>query len=298
MKMHPFIRPLTIVAALAAAGATDAAQPGASASGKVPAQYRVNGYVVACQAWTFNRFSVFEAIEKTAQTGAKAIEFFPGQKLSPEQPDVKFDHNSPPDIVAKVKAKLAQHGIKAVNYGVVGIPKDEAEARQVFAFATQMGMAAVTTESVDALDTIEKLAKEFDIKVGIHNHPKRANDPNYKVWDPAYILSIVKDRDARLGAAADTGHWNTSGVKALEGIALLKGRIVSLHMKDRAEFGKQTPDVPFGTGVNELGAVLDALDAQGFDGNISIEYEADWDNNVPKVAECVAFFRNHKPKKR
>ena len=49
----------------------------------------------------------------------------------------------------------------------------------------------------------EKLVKEYDIRVGIHNHPRQPNNPNYKVWDPNYILSLVKDRDARLGAAAD-----------------------------------------------------------------------------------------------
>ena len=27
------------------------------------------------------------------------------------------------------------------------------------------------------------------------------------MWDPNYILSLVKDRDWRLGACADTGHW-------------------------------------------------------------------------------------------
>ena len=57
----------------------------------------VGSFVIGCQAWTFNRFSVFEAIEKTAATGAKTIEFFPGQKLSAEQKDVKFSHDAAPE---------------------------------------------------------------------------------------------------------------------------------------------------------------------------------------------------------
>jgi hypothetical protein len=54
-----------------------------------------------------------------------------------------------------------------VNYGVVDIPKDEAVARKIFEFAKALGLYAVTTESVDALDTIEKLVKEYDIKVAM-----------------------------------------------------------------------------------------------------------------------------------
>jgi len=100
------------------------------------------GFAVGCQAWTFNRFSVFEAIDKTAEAGGKVIEFYPGQKLSKEQPDIKFDHNASDDIIAKVKAKLAEKGIRAVNYGVVGIPKEEAGARKVFEFAKKLDLTA------------------------------------------------------------------------------------------------------------------------------------------------------------
>jgi sugar phosphate isomerase/epimerase len=134
----------------------------------IPDDLKTGGYAIGCQAWTFNRFSVFEAIDKTAQAGGKVIEFFPGQKLSPEEPTVKFDHNSPAEIVEKVKAKCKEAHIQPIAYGVVGIPKDEAGARKVFEFAKALGIRVINTESVDALDTAEKLVKEYDIKVGIH----------------------------------------------------------------------------------------------------------------------------------
>ena len=88
--------------------------------------------------------------------------------------------------------------IKAVNYGVVGIPKDEAGARKIFEFAKKMGLHAITTESVDAIDTIEKLVKEYDICVGFHDHPKRANNPNYKMWDP----QLHRSRSSKTGTRA------------------------------------------------------------------------------------------------
>jgi sugar phosphate isomerase/epimerase len=260
----------------------------------IPEANKVGGFAIGCQAYTFNRFTAFEAIEKSAAAGARVIEFYPGQKLSKEEPTLSVGHDSSDEVVQKLKEKLAKHNMVAVNYGVVSIPKDEAAARKIFEFAKKMGMYGVTTESVDALDTIEKLVKEFDITCAIHNHPRQPNNPNYKVWDPNYVLSVVKDRDRRIGSCADTGHWLTSGIDPLEAVKILKGRIMSSHMKDRNVRGDAGHhDVPFGAGVAGLPAILDELKAQGFKGNISIEYEYNWDASVTDVAQCIGFFRGY-----
>ena len=268
--------------------------PRAAAEPQIPDDCKVNGWAIGLQAYTFNRFSAFEAIEKTAVAGGKVIEFYPGQKLSKEEPTLKVDHNADATVIAKLQAKLKQHGVKAVNYGVVGIPNDEAEARKVFAFAKAMGMRAVTTESAESINLIEKLVQEYDICVAFHNHPGSMSDPNYKVWSPHYIAGLVAGRDKRIGSAADTGHWTRSGVKPIEALRILKGRIISSHLKDLNEFGKRDAhDVPYGTGVSGIKECLDELKAQGFNGNISIEYEYNWDNSVPEVTKCIDFVRNY-----
>jgi len=260
---------------------------------KIPDEYKQGGFAIGCQAYTFNRFTVFEAIDKTAEAGGKVIEFFHGQKLSKEEPNIKWDHNASDETIAKVKAKLAERKIMAVNYGVVGIPKDEAGARKVFEFAKKMGLRGVTTESTDAIDTIEKMVKEYDIMVGFHDHPRRQNDPKYKMWDPNYILSVVKDRDSRIGSCADTGHWVRSDLKPVDCLKILKGRIISSHLKDLNKMGEGAHDVPYGNGVSDVKAILDELKSQGFQGNISIEYEYNWDNSVPDVKQCVDFVRSY-----
>jgi sugar phosphate isomerase/epimerase len=263
-------------------------------SGKIPDKYKQGGFAIGCQAYTFKEFSVFEAIEKTDEAGGKVIEFFPGQKLSKEEPNIKWDHNASDETIAKVKAKLKQHGILAVNYGVVQIPQDEQEARKIFEFAKKMGLIAVTTESVDAIDTIEKLVKEYDIKVGFHDHPKRANNPSYRMWDPNYVLSVVKDRDHRIGSCADVGHWVRSGLNPVDCLKILNGRIISSHLKDLNEFGNvEAHDVPYGQGVSNIKGVLDELKRQNFQGNISVEYEYHWLNSVPEVKQCIDFVRNY-----
>jgi sugar phosphate isomerase/epimerase len=144
------------------------------------------------------------------------------------------------------------------------------------------------------------MVKEYDIKVGFHEHAKKfkkdaagkpVEDTSYKIWDPNYLAKILKGRDARIGACADIGHWQTSGIKAMDGLKILEGRIISLHMKDRGALGPSNHDMIFGTGITGIGDMLAELRRQKFDGNISIEYEYNWDNSVPDIAQCIGFVR-------
>jgi sugar phosphate isomerase/epimerase len=269
----------------------------ASFAGPIPDDCRTGGFAIGCQAWTFNHFTVMEAIDKTAEAGGKVIEFYPGQKFSAEQPDLKFDHNATDEMIAAVQARLKKDGIRAVNYGVVNIPNNEADARKIFEFAKKLDLYGVTTESVDSIDIIEKLVKEYDIHVGFHDHPRRPNDPSYRMWDPNYVLSVVKDRDARIGACADTGHWVRSGLNPVDCLKILKGRIMSAHLKDLNEKSPAAHDVPYGTGVSDIPAILDELKSQDFNGNVSIEYEYDWTTSLPEVAQCIGFVRGYGAKK-
>ncbi len=254
----------------------------------IPETCLTSGLALGCQAYTFKAFSVFEAIDKTAAAGGKVIEFYPGQSYGPEKPGVMFDHNATDEMIAAIQARLAERGVRAVNYGVVAIPKDEAAARKIFEFAKKMEFYGITTESVEAITTIEKLVKEYDIRVGFHNHPRQPKNPSYKMWDPNYVLSVVKDRDARIGSCADVGHWFHSGLDPVDCLKILQGRIISTHLKDE---DSKFAVVPFGTGNVNIAVILDELKRQHFVGNASIEYENNWMDSVPDVAQCVGFVR-------
>jgi sugar phosphate isomerase/epimerase len=286
MKRFMFLKCAVALATTMLAVHTKAAPPAGP-------EHRVGGFVLGCQAYTFHRFTAFEAIEKTAAAGGKAIEFYPGQSLSPEDKKSKVDANATDETIEKLKAKAKEHGLLIVNFGVVGIPKDEAGARKVFEFAKKLGVRAITIEpSADQIDLIEKLIKEYDIAAGIHCHPKRANKPDYKLWDPNYVFSLVKDRDLRFGVCADVGHWTRSGVDAVTGLKVFEGRVISVHLKDIVESGNpDAPDLPLGLGVTNVKGILRELRRQKFDGNISIEYERDWENTVPDIAQCVGYVR-------
>ncbi len=245
------------------------------------------GFAISVQAWTFKQFPLWEAIKMAAAAGASAIEMFPGQKIGGPLNDTPLDQDLSDENIATLLAHAKENKITPVNFGVTGISNKEADARKVFEFAKKMGLYGVTTESLDAIDLLEKLSQEYDIKVCFHNHPKPS-----PLWDPEKTWNAVKDRHANIGFCADVGHWTRSGLDALEVIKKIAPRVRSFHMKDREAIGKKDDhDQPFGTGVIDIIAILDEVRKHGFAGNVSIEYEYNWDKSLAEVAQCVGYLR-------
>ena len=246
------------------------------------------GFGICVQCWTFKEFTLFEAIEMAAAAGAGGVELFSGQELGGDHGDAKFSPDMPEDKLQALIAHLKANHISALNLGVLSISKKEEDARLIFEIAKKLGLYGINTESIEAIDTIEKLAEEYEIKVGFHNHPKR---PSYKLWNPDFVFNLVKDRHANVGICADIGHWATCGLNPMEVIKKVATRVRSLHMKDREFLENWSHDRPFGTGVIDNIFILDEVRKHGFKGTVSIEYEHNWKSNLSEVAQCVGYLR-------
>jgi len=239
------------------------------------------GWRLGCQAYSFNQFTFFEAIDKNASLGLHYIEAYPGQKLSQDKPDVRVGPSMSAQDREEVKKKLADSDVKLVCFGVTGAD------RGTFEFAKDMGIETITSEPpFDAFDEIEKLCDEFQINVAIHNHPEPS-----RYWNPDTVLEHCKGRSERIGACADTGHWMRSGINPVDAIKKLEGRIISFHFKDLNKYGHQgAHDVPWGTGKANVEAILKEVHRQGIKAVFSIEYEYNWLESLPEIAECVKYF--------
>ena len=261
------------------------------------------GWQMAIHAYTFKNFSVYECIDKTAALGLKHMSLSGGLNLGGTN-TVRTVQLSDKDAKA-IQDAAAAKGLKLVNIGVVVLPPDEAESRKVFEFAKKMGIDTLVAEPEPAaLDTVEKLCKEYNIKVGIHNHPKPS-----RYWNPDTVLEAVNGRTPLMGACADTGHWLRSGLDPVECLKKLDGRVITLHFKDlvpnepnaqaqapatgkkkKQSEAKAMHDVPWGTGVGNIKAQMAELKRQHFHGAFCVEYEYHWDNSMPEIAKCVTFF--------
>ncbi len=221
------------------------------------------GWRLGCQAWTFNRFTFFEAIDKTAALGLHYIEAFPNQTLSKEI-DAKFDESLSDPNRKAIKDKLKDAGVKLVNYGVTGI-----NGRKTFDFAKDMGIETIVSEpGENDFPKLDKLVDEYEINIAIHDHPKPSH-----YWNPDTVLKVTKGLSKRIGACCDTGHWPRSGLNAVECLKKLEGRIISFHFKDVNKMGHDAHDVPWGTGINDVKGMLTEVHRQGVKAVFSVEYE-------------------------
>lgn len=243
------------------------------------------GWKLAVQCWTFKEYTFAEALEKIKELGVKYVEAFPGQKIGGGyEGTTHFTADSA--ARAAMKSLLEKNGLTLVNYGVV-TPSDRAGWEQLFAFAKEMGIETINSEpKPGVMDLVDSLAQAYGINVGIHNHPK----PSF-YWSPDTLLKYVAGHSERLGACADVGHWVRSGLDPVECLKKLDGRIRSLHFKDLNEKARKAHDVPWGTGISDVPAMLQVLKDQGFQGVFSVEYEYHWTSSMPEIRQSLDNFR-------
>lgn len=244
------------------------------------------GFAIAVQCWSFKEFTLFEAIEMAAASGAGGVELYPGQKIGGDSGSEAFGPGMSNDNFQAVIDHLKKHHIAAINCGVIDIPNDEPQARKIFEFAKKLGLYGITTESLGSLDILEKLAAEYDIKVCFHNHPKPT-----ALWHPDTIWKAIEGRHPNIGFCADVGHWASSGLDPLEVIQKIAPRVHAFHLKDRASIEEPGRDQPLGTGIINIFAILDEVRTHGFAGNVSIEYEYNWQTNLAEIAQSVGYLR-------
>lgn len=251
---------------------------------------RIKKFPVAMQLWTFRRFSFFESLEKIKDLGIRYIQAYPGQRLGGEFGDRKFSHEMAKEEIEAVKKALQQLDLQLVSYGVVDVGVTEESMRRVFDFAREMGIWIIVTEPKDeAFPVLEKLIREYNLDIAIHNHPLPS-----KYALPETVVEKVKGRDERFGSCADVGHWMRAGRNPVECLRLLAGRIRDVHLKDRSDFGtKGVSDVPVGQGKANIHDVLAELTRQDYDGFLTIEYEneEEVDNPLPAIVKSLDYLK-------
>lgn len=246
------------------------------------------GWKIAIQSYTFHLFPLTEALDKTQQLGVKYIEIYPGHKLGGKWGGKVFDFNLDAQTQKELKELAASKGIKIIATGVYVADKPE-DWEKMFRFAKAMDMEFISCEpALGDWDLVEKLVKQYGIKISVHNHPQPSD-----YWNPDNLLKAIDGRSKKIGSCADVGHWRREGLNQLDCLKKLEGRLISLHFKDIApkQAGeKEQHDVIWGTGILDVKAMLQELKRQRFKGVFSIEYEYNWENSVPDIKECIQYF--------
>ena len=93
-----------------------------------------NGWRLGIQSYSFHRFSLIEALDKTKELGLKYIEVYPGHRLGGKWGNRVFDFNLDVQSQKELKKLAASKGIKIVGIGVYGAEKSS-EWEKMFRFA-------------------------------------------------------------------------------------------------------------------------------------------------------------------
>jgi type 1 glutamine amidotransferase/sugar phosphate isomerase/epimerase len=247
------------------------------------------GWRIGIEAYTFHKYTFLEAIEKTAELGLPYIgglSFM--QQVSKDIPK-NFDQNLTDDELLKIRMKMESAGVRMPVYYAQTIPSDEAACRKLFEFGNKMGVESFICEpKAEQLDLLDKLANEYAINIGLHNH-----GPNISplTWRPEQVLALCEGRSKRIGAAPDLGYWLRLGIDPIESIRILKDRIITVQMHDLHEAGENGHDVPWGSGSGKSREFFQELHRHGVRPTmIGLEYSGEWLESMPKLAKCIEFF--------
>ena len=214
------------------------------------------------------------------------------RKLGIQYVDVKEFHLSQSDSPTQLAAGRAQFdkaGLKVIGGGNISLQEpDEAGLRRHFEYAKACGFPMmICAPRHENLSIIEKLAKEFDVRIAIHNHgPEDKNFPT-----PSSVLSAVKNMDPRMGLCLDIGHTSRTGEDIVEAIASAGPRLFEIHMKDLRDARVKESQVPVGDGVLPIPAIFRQLKKQGYQGVCSLEYEIDADDPMPGMQKSFSYMR-------
>jgi inosose dehydratase len=265
---------------LSAAAALAAAKLGNQALAAVTKPERIpdGGLKLGVASYTFRKFTLDQAIDMTKQAGFKYINL----------KDVHLPLKSTKEERQAARQKIEAAGLTLMGGGVIYMKNDEAQIQQIFEYAKESGMPVIVCSPVpDALDAIEKKAREFNILIAIHNH-----GPTDKTYpSPLDVLALIKDRDPLMGICMDIGHTVRIGVDPVECIDRCGSRLHDLHLKDETKAAPDGKPTELGHGVIDIVGVLDALAARKFPYHIGLEYEANENNPFPYVMECAGYER-------
>ena len=237
-----------------------------------------DGLKVGIASYSLRKFSLDQAIAMTKQAGVKYITL----------KDMHLPLKSTPAECQEARQKIEEAGLVLMGGGVIYINNKEDEVRSIFEYAKHAGMPPiVASPDPAALDTVEKLAKEYDIRVAIHNHGP--GDKRYP--SPLDVLRMVQDRDAHLGICIDVGHTVRIGEDPVAVIQACAGRLYDFHLKDVTQATSKGGPADLGKGVIDLVAVLKTLVGLKFPYHVALEHEANGDAPLPGIIESFAYVR-------
>jgi sugar phosphate isomerase/epimerase len=273
----------------AALGVASAALPRESAaSNAIPGVTRPTGrntiakeisVKLGVASYSLRNFSRQKAIEMTRALGTPYINF----------KSVHLAYDATPAEFAAARSDLANAGMQLVGGGVITFETDTDEGVQrYFDYAKAAGMPMIVgTCHPGTLPRVEKFAKQYDIKVAIHNHGPE--DQHFQ--SPDDVLKAVKRMDLRVGLCMDFGHTVRAGADPVRAVADAGPRLLDMHAKDLRDLKVKESQCIVGEGKIPIVHIFRQLQKIRYSGYVNLEYEIEADDPLPGMKQSFAYMR-------
>jgi inosose dehydratase len=238
------------------------------------------GLKIGVATYTVRELPIEEAIKVIQRVGLKYI------SIKNVKNHIDLSH-TPEERKQRLQI-FKDAGLIPLSVGNVGMKNDEADIRRAFEYARDLGVSTmVCAPDKNSVPILDKMVKEFDIKLAIHNHgPEDKQFPSpYDVWQ------AVEKYDKRIGLCIDVGHTARAKVDPAEAIVKCRERLYDVHMKDISALGNRNTPIECGRGILNTKAILTALIKIKYQGLVGFEYEKDGKDPLPGLAESVGYTR-------
>jgi sugar phosphate isomerase/epimerase len=198
-------------------------------------------------------------------------------------------YESTPEQIVAARQEIAAAGLEIVGGGTITFETDTDDGvRKYFEYAKAAGMPVIVcTCKPGVLPRVEKFAKQYNIKIAIHNHGPE--DPDFP--SPYDALKAVKGMDPRMGLCIDIGHTARTGTDVVRAVADAGPRLFDMHAKDLRDLKDKDSQCIVGEGKIPIPEIFRQLRAIRYGGYVNLEYEIDENDPLPGMKQSFAYMR-------
>ena len=229
------------------------------------------GWRVAAPMASLKGLTFSDALAKADVWPVASVEASSAQITSFEVPK-PLDQRLQANERAAVVYRLRELAESIAAYRVDSIPADAAARRRLFEFAKAINAPLIIT-SADVTNPAEldTLADEFGVNVALESK-----------GDPKTVMAALEGRGKRMGVSAHLGGWAQAGVRAVDGLALVKSKLLHVTAADRSALNARARVVALGDGASGLGDFFLAVYKEGLKPSITVESVGTTDADMVK----------------
>ncbi len=193
--------------------------------------------------------------------------------------------------VPRLAQQYRDAGIQLTDAGAIYFKVDtDEDVRPKFEYLKAAGLKSFVGAPTHAvLPRVERFVKEYNIRMGLHNH-----GPQDVEWPSPYdVQKVIEKMDHRIGYCIDIGHTLRIGVDPVASIRMAGNRLYNVHVRDLtgADAKGGRTSVPMGEGVMPMREIFRALAEIQYPYFVDLELENHDDDPMPYCIKSFAYMR-------